>query len=159
MSPNATPVNPQNVAAKNFASAMSTLEWHPIFRPLLKNASVFREYNSKCPPGGWALVTSRGTIHAHPTRRGEAGEWVYVLAHCLLHLGFGHFEGGLKAKTQEWNATCDIYIAQFLQELKLGYPPRELELPEELLLGRAASEERLYDRFCEEGIPEKLLPC
>ncbi|MEI6045487.1 MAG: peptidase, partial [Chloroflexota bacterium] len=159
MSPNANAINPQNLAAQNFGKAVNQLNNHPIFRPLIGKAHIIRHPTSTYPVNGWAIVTSLGTIYPAIHRRGEVEEWGYVLAHCLLHLGFGHFENQHRDKSEEWNAACDIYIAQFLKELKLGQPPQELQFSEELLQWRAVNEERLYLRFCNEGIPEKLLPC
>ncbi|NUT50963.1 MAG: hypothetical protein HOV94_27215, partial [Saccharothrix sp.] len=37
----------------------------------------------------WASVTTDGRLWTHPTRVADRDEWVWVLAHCLLHLGFG----------------------------------------------------------------------
>ena len=140
-----------DVAAKNFASGLAALGRHPMFAPLLAHAHVVRHERNLCPPDGWAVVTSNGTIHAHPTRRGEAEEWVYVLAHCLLHLGFGHFRAEQSAR--EWNAACDCFVAKFQSDLKLGRPPEELSYGAEF---SSASEERLHREFCERGIPERL---
>ncbi len=107
-------------------------------------------------------MTSKGSIHAHPSRIGEPDEWSYVFAHCLLHLGFGHFQVPPMLRLKEWNAACDCLIAQFLADLKLGRPPLELKglLDDLKLLSgfTARSEERLYQDFCDYGIPEKLLP-
>jgi len=64
-------------------------------------------------------------------------EWAYILAHCLFHLAFGHFdaenmpgyeiedEAGHKqwrvdCDTNLWNIACDIYITKFLEETKIG---------------------------------------
>lgn len=122
-----------------------------MFAPLLAHANVSRYEGNLCPPDGWAVVTSKGRIHAHPARRGEPEEWVYVLAHCLLHLGFGHFRA--ESRAREWNAACDCFIARFQSDLKLGRPPEELHVAAEF---SSASEERLHREFCERGIPERL---
>ena len=74
-----------------------------------------------------------------------------MLAHCLLHLGLGHFQE--KTHPREWNAACDAFIGVFLSDLKLGRPPdgfgAGIELP-------ARTEEPLYEAFCERGIPQYL---
>ena len=41
--------------------------------------------------GDWAWVTNQGEIVLNPAHSGTVGEWEYVLTHCLLHLGMGHF--------------------------------------------------------------------
>ncbi|MGM3305784.1 AAA family ATPase [Anabaena sp. WFMT] len=51
-------------------------------------------------------------------------EWVYVLAHCLLHLGFGHFQK--RTHPREWNAACNYFIAKFLADLKFRIYPRKI---------------------------------
>ena len=140
-----------DVAAKNFSAALYTLHCHPMFAPLLAHARVARHGGTLCPHDGWAVVTSNGVIHAHPTRRGEPEEWVYVLAHCLLHLGFGHFRS--HAPTREWNAACDCFIAKFQSDLKLGRAPEELRYGADF---SSASEERLQQDFRERGIPGPL---
>lgn len=140
-----------DVATKNYSRGLDTLGRHPMFAPLLAHARVARHEGNLCPSDGWAVVTSNGVIHAHPTRRGEPEEWIYVLAHCLLHLGFGHFVA--HARAREWNAACDCFIAKFQSDLKLGRPPEELRYEVEF---SSASEERLYQEFSGRGIPERL---
>ena len=39
----------------------------------------------------WGYVTSRGHLYMNPNKEGAVGEWAFVLAHCMLHLGMGHF--------------------------------------------------------------------
>src|SRR4051794_21167661 len=97
----------RDIAAENFQKGSMALGWHPMFSPLLYHANVVRREGNLCPKDAWAVVTSRGHIHAHPTRRGDPEEWMYVLAHCLLHLGFGHFNSpGAERLSREWNAAC-----------------------------------------------------
>lgn len=112
------------------------------------HAQVIRQEGNLCPADGWAIVTSSGTIHVHPTRRAEPDEWLYVLAHCLLHLGFGHFQA--HDNPLAWNIAGDLVITRFLSDLRLGRPPQELEYRIE----RATqNEERLYRQLCEQGLP------
>lgn len=136
-------------ATENFLRACETLRAHPLFAPLMTHVQVIRTEHNLCPPTGWALVTTNGYVHVHPKRRGEPSEWVYVLAHCLLHLGFGHLRE--RPRPREWNTACDCFLARFLGDLKLGKPPEELQISTDF---PARTEERLYDFFCEQGIPE-----
>ncbi|MGK7875826.1 MAG: peptidase [Xenococcaceae cyanobacterium] len=140
--------NIRNIAAENFLDGYKRIENHPMFSPLLYRASIIRNQDNKCPPQGWAVVTSNGVIHIHPTRRASPEEWVYVLAHCLLHLGFGHFQK--REKPREWNAACNCFNAKFLADLKLGKAPYDYLFPVDLL---AQDEERLYQKFCQRSIP------
>jgi hypothetical protein len=140
----------RDVAAENFHAAVDVLHAHPMFAPLLTHAGLNRYAGNLCPDDGWAVVTEAGGIHPHATRRAEPEQWVYVIAHSLLHLGFGHFDGAPE-RWREWNAACDCFVAAFLGDLKLGRAPGG-PLPE---LPRR-SEERLYAQFCRDGIPPHL---
>src|SRR5258708_25016160 len=149
---------PRDVATEQFELGAAALRAHPLFAPLLGSVWLYRREGADnlCPQDGWAVVTTNGWLHVHPKRRAEPAEWTYVLAHCLLHLGFGHLDP-LHAKRhtreREWNAACCAYVARFLGELKLGQAPEGLHGAVEL---PAATEERLYEIFCERGIPETL---
>ena len=90
MSPRRARGHRRDPATENFRRGLALLGDPPLFGPLLLRASVARSEGGRCPADGWAVVTTNGRIDAHPTRRGEPEEWLYVLAHCLLHLGFGH---------------------------------------------------------------------
>ena len=139
-------------AAENFSAGLNAVAAHPMFAPLYRHVRFTRQAGNGCPPDAWAIVTTSGTIHAHPTRLGKPEEWVYVLAHCLLHLGLGHmtFE---KNVTREWNAACDAYVARFLSDLKLGKAPEDVESHVDFPV---KSEQRLLDEWKLTGIPEDL---
>lgn len=139
-------------ATKAFVDAQTFVFAHPLFAPLLNRVMMVREKNNYCPKDGWAVVLETGAIHVHPTRRGETEEWVYVLAHCLLHLGFGHFRIG--EKSLDWNVACDVVIARFLADLKLGRCP--LDMLCELRDVRTDDEDRLFHRFRDGELPDAL---
>ena len=107
---------------------------------LYMHSHVVRQEGNRCPKDGWAVVTLNGAIHVHPTRRGAPEEWLYVLAHCLLHLGFGHFQS--RAKEREWIAACDFFVGKFLADLKLGHPPEDMLAQ---IQPAAATEDKLYE--------------
>ncbi|HEY7833055.1 MAG TPA: hypothetical protein VIG30_05765 [Ktedonobacterales bacterium] len=148
-----------DLAAKHFAAGCDLVRAHPLFAPLMQHAYIIREAGtSQCPRDGWAVVFGGGEmslIHAHPTRRATPEEWAYVLAHALLHLGFGHVQR--RERQREWNAACDCVVGKFLATLKLGRPPADIgaasggtiELP-------TPTEEGLYALFREQGIPPHL---
>ncbi|WP_028611700.1 DUF2201 family putative metallopeptidase [Paenibacillus harenae] len=142
-----------DVATQCYMDALQFIQTHPMFAPLASHAHFRRKEDdyARCPEDGWAVVTMDGVIHAHPKRRGETLEWIYVLAHCLLHLGFGHFQK--KENQAAWNIACDVYISKFLSDMKLGKSPDgfgfRLDTP-------VSSEERLYELLLERGIPEEL---
>lgn len=141
--------NPYNEAAQNLFEARGDVASHPIFAPFMYRVHVhWTPDKNLCPPDGWAVVTSHGTIYVHPSRYADKDEWVYVLAHCLLHLGFGHFQA--RTNQAAWNAACDVYVARFLHNMKFGHLPDDLSLPPSDL---PRDEESLYQRFCERGLP------
>ncbi len=140
-----------DVAAENLRKAQDALQSHPLFSPLMFHTTVNRQDGNLCPPDGWAVVTSGGCIHVHPTKRAEPEEWMYVIAHCLLHLGFGHLRK--RHRPLEWNAACDVFVTRFLSSLKFGRSPVSVNFAFDL---SGQSEERLYDNFCERGIPDSL---
>ncbi|MGG1249993.1 peptidase [Brevibacillus agri] len=138
-------------ATQNYQQAVQFLAHHPMFGPLCSRAHFFRAENNLCPENGWAVVTASGSIHVHPKRRGAVEEWIYVLAHALLHLGFGHFVE--KEQPALWNIACDYYVTRFLKDMKLGKPPAEMAYALELA---GKSEEELYKWFVEHGVPEQM---
>ncbi len=143
-------------ALEAFNQGLALLTSTRLFTPMLYRAAVIRKKSNLCPPKGWAVVTNNGHIHVHPTRRGKPEEWQYVLAHCLLHLGFEHFQDHLPEQFAVWNTACDCFVAHFLTKLKVGRPPaeidREINLP-------ARSEEAIYAYFLENGVPDDLEHC
>jgi hypothetical protein len=140
-------------ATASFEAGLKLVNIHPMLGGLLAHCRIVREERSRCPKDGWAVVTLNGIIHVHPTRRGAPEEWLYVLAHCLLHLGFGHFRP--HAREREWIAACDFVVGRFLADLKLGRPPEDMLTAAD---PAAATEDKLYELFCAHGLPEHPAP-
>ena len=126
------------------------LRQHPMFQPL--HHHVYFHRDERCPRDGWAVVTNNGSILFSLRYDAIPAEWTYVIAHCLLHLGMGHFQE--KEHPHEWNVACDLVVARFLNELKLGKSPGPETPP---AIGAGQTEEQLYTRFCRQGIPDDLL--
>jgi predicted metal-dependent peptidase len=141
-------------AAENFQAGLRALGAHPMFGPLAMHVRFTRQPGNGCPLDGWAIVTTSGTVHAHPTRLGKPEEWLYVLAHCLLHLGLGHLSEDMDP-SREWNAACDAYAARFLSDLKLGKAPEGIEPRVDFPV---KSERKLFDEWKLSGFPDDL-PC
>ncbi len=121
--------------AEKFAAAVRIVSNHPLLAPLAARVSIRREAGeTKVPAGQWALVSHNALIRCHPSRRGEVDEWVYALAHCLLHLGLGHLPQQPPRFLPAYNAAADIAVERFLDSVKLGLKPQEyrLDLPEGL---------------------------
>lgn len=127
---------------------------HPMFAPLAFWVKIQRTAPNRCPHDGWAVVTNAGVIYAHPTRLGSPEEWAYVLAHCLLHLGFGHFDA--RALSREWNDACDWFLLGFLRHIQIGRPPSDMVISAE---APAATEESIYDAFRLQGLPADWRGC
>ncbi len=72
-----------------FEGAWRAVRAHPLFAPIANKSGPRRDGE-----GAWADVDTDGLIRAHPTRVADEAEWVWVFAHCLLHLGFGVPECG-----------------------------------------------------------------
>jgi predicted metal-dependent peptidase len=134
-----------DIALLNYQLGCQIVHEHPMFSGLVY---AVRQPGNRCPPTSWAVVTNRGNIHVHPTRLGSKEEWAYVLAHCALHLGFGHFQE--RENFREWNAACNCFIAKFLADLKFGRAPDEYNFQ---LNFSTRDEESLYQEFCLQGIP------
>ena len=143
-----------DIARINFGAAEKILGNNPIFGPLLRKVSIYDKVGT-ISAKGYAIAEKSGNIRVNLAHVLQPMEWVYVLGHCLLHFGFGHFQE--KSHSQEWNAACDCIIARFLQDIKLAPIPSFLSPPPQNL---PSSEEHLYQDLCAKGsIPEEVLRC
>ena len=140
-----------NPADENFLAGQELLAKHPMFSSLLGGSRIARNERNGCPDSAWAVVSCAGCISVHPKRRGEPSEWMYVLAHCLLHLGLEHFP--VREDRKAWNVACDCYIARFLYDLKIGKAPSDMGNPLQLT---NQSEEKIYARLLRDGIEPEL---
>ena len=138
-----------DVALENYKAGLSLVENHPIFYSLYRGGCIFRREGCRYPPKGLAWVYSDGTIHCHPKARVAPEEWARAIAHCLLHLGFGHFKE--QGDPVLWNAACDIAVERFLNDLKFGI--YNGQLPTEINTG---DEEKLYDYLLREGLKQSF---
>ncbi|MET7421813.1 hypothetical protein [Dactylosporangium sp. NPDC005555] len=101
---------------------------------------------------GHARVHADGTVVVNKHSPLEPDEWIWVFAHCALHLGFGHLDGDAFADADLAVARC-VVVARFQEALRLGRPPVLLpELP-------TAPEEQLADRWRISGVPDGMPGC
>ncbi|MDG4768086.1 hypothetical protein O7632_28935 [Solwaraspora sp. WMMD406] len=156
-----TRVDP-NAAA--FAAAWRRLAGHPMFAPM-------RSF----PVGPWqtagahaalvddgrlvaakaiAVVDARGQIRASAAHRLDEEQWVWVLAHCLLHLGFGHLAADRHATDPAYADVACLAVARFQRAVKLGTEP--LPLPAEL---PSTDEEVLLRQWRQAGVPAEYVGC
>ncbi len=145
----------EDPADQAYREGTDAIRNHPLFLPLTFRTDFYRNvHQNLCPPGGWAVANVRGLVYCHPKRRASPEEWTWVIGHCLLHYGFGHFQ--TRARPDLWNVACDFFIDRFLADLKLGRRPAEipeLKLPPG---APATSENALYDWLFENGVPVEL---
>jgi predicted metal-dependent peptidase len=134
-----------DVALQNFQAGYLLVSNHPIFAPMLEHAHILRQIGTPFPHDGLAKVSRNGMVYCHPKARAEPDIWARALAHCLLHLGMGHFVE--KENPVCWNIACDCVVEKFLSDLKLGKAFQEGVLPFGI-----NDEEKLYRQFYEDGV-------
>ena len=124
-----TDTKPQAEQTLAWRVAMESIGNGPLFR-MLYHTRVYRSDRYPMAKADWAYVTNEGNIYLNPHRNASAGEWEYVISHCMLHLGFGHFQKE-RMKDFRWNMACDLVVAKFLKDSHIGTPPPEFqaELP------------------------------
>ncbi|MCD7882608.1 MAG: hypothetical protein LUI87_02700 [Lachnospiraceae bacterium] len=112
-----------------------------------------------------ASVEQNGNIYVNAQCRLSPDEWVFTLAHCLLHLAFGHFdkeyipesvytvpdteasdtERHSERKLALWNKACDIYVTRFLIDIHVGLPTCPDPADEYKI--KLNSEEKIYEHL------------
>lgn len=110
-----------------FAAGYAQIEGHRMFQYL--KGDIYTRPNRIYTKHGAAIVEKKGDIYVNTKCPLNANQWAYVLAHCLLHLAFGHFDNDKVPRDKDgkfrpdiWNRACDIYIARFLADIKFGEP-------------------------------------
>lgn len=113
-----------------------------------------------------AYVEDGRTIYLNKDYNLSPGEWAFVIAHCKLHLAFGHFEAekmpgyykenvdGTKdwqvsCNKDIWNTACDIYVSKFLYDIKFGTPT--VKNPIDEFGGGLSDELKIYDMLVEKN--------
>ncbi|MFD8704675.1 hypothetical protein ACFV1W_18990 [Kitasatospora sp. NPDC059648] len=136
--------------AEAFTEGVRLLRGNPAFAAL--RADLCRTQDcATAPPDGWAVVDSDGTVHVDPRRRAEPEEWAWVVAHCLLHLGFGHLPAARGTRVQPdphtAAARCAV-VNRFLATFPVGRAP--VALPQAYPGG---DEEELAALWRRDGLP------
>ncbi|WP_041841324.1 vWA domain-containing protein [Actinoplanes friuliensis] len=143
-----------NTAA--FNSAWGSLWVNPMFRPITDGDWPRPSAQARLIDGsgiGYAQVTSDGQIVASKAHRLDPGEWTWVLAHCLLHLGFGHLDPRHGTDRAFQDVAC-LVVTRFQRAIKLGTEP--VRLPAELPGG---DESVLLRQWRRDGVPEEFTGC
>ncbi|WP_432247292.1 vWA domain-containing protein [Streptomyces sanyensis] len=144
-------------AAEAFAAGLALVKRNPALAAV--QAEVCRRKKcARTPAGGLAAVDSGGVVHVHPTKRAEPAQWAWSLAHCLLHLGFGHVPASTeRVRTQPDRfaraARCAV-VNRFLLTFPVGRAPDHLpgSYP-------GGDEAELAARWRRDGIPAAFEHC
>ncbi|MET9470020.1 hypothetical protein ABZY44_35560 [Streptomyces sp. NPDC006544] len=113
---------------------------------------------ASCAAAGLAVVSSNGVVHSHPTLRAEPAAWAWALAHCLLHLGFGHVpaseEGDRPQPDRADLAARCVVVNRFLLNFPVGRAPDRLPgaYP-------GGDEEQLAGAWRQGGVPPRYEDC
>lgn len=116
-----------------------------------------------------AFVFSNGNIYLNKDCPLSPAQWAYTIAHCELHLAFGHFDADkmpgfekinpdgssiwkIACNKALWNAACDIYITKFLYDIKFGSPL--CSNPIHSFPGSLTDERKIYDYLVNTGYSE-----
>ena len=110
-----------------FRQGYGMISEHKFFLHL--DGEIYIKPNRVYGKKGVAVVEKTGKIYVNTAVSHTPKEWVYVIAHCLLHLAFGHFDDeripkddGGQFQKELWNSACDIYITRFLYDIAFGTP-------------------------------------
>lgn len=133
---------------------------HPLFGHLrISTETVSKSRLGKNVP---ARVSSSGFIFLNKDCDKTPKEWAYIIAHCMLHLSFGHFDADrmpgyyqqISEKQQKWvnsydpalwNMACDIFISRFLADIKFG--KSDIDTARLLGYGATSSELKIYEQL------------
>ncbi|NGO77278.1 hypothetical protein G6045_16665 [Streptomyces sp. YC504] len=115
-------------ATKAFVAGLQQVFANPALNSV--QAKICREQDCRsAPEGGLATVSSNGTVHAHRTKHADPATWAWSLAHCIIHLGFGHVPAAKGERTQpdryDLAARCAV-VNRFLLTFPIGRAPEDL---------------------------------
>lgn len=157
----------QSTAEKNLLGGIRLIHSHPLFGKL--DGQILMRENSTIGKDCAAIVDSQGYIYINKDISFSPGQWAYAIAHCQLHLAFGHFDAekvpgyeitkpdGTADKKVSfnkflWNQACDIYITKFLGDIKFGNA-----LCNDFVTtfpGNLTDEQKIYDYLVEQNAAE-----
>ncbi|MBC9713400.1 hypothetical protein H9Y04_12550 [Streptomyces sp. TRM66268-LWL] len=143
-------------ATRAFEAGLQQVKANPALRAV--EARFCRtEKCGSAPQGGLAVVDSNGTVHAHATRYADPATWAWTLAHCVIHLGFGHVPAAKGEREQpdrfDLAARCAV-VNRFLLTFPVGRPPDDLPASYP-----GGDEEQLAASWRRDGIPSAYAHC
>lgn len=124
---------------EEFSEALAFLRSHPLFEMLCFEISFVLANRNEVDTNFYAAAYASGQVKVHPTRQLGVQQWIYVLAHTLLHFGFDHFR---EKADQNWNHACDLYVRDFQKMLKVGIAPEDMDPSVDVVFG---NEEKYLD--------------
>ncbi len=153
----------ENKLSKNeqqLLDGMALVEKHPLFGALSIRTSIVPK--SRLGKNVPAKVSSSGIVYLNKDCDKDPKEWAYIIAHCMLHLSFGHFDADrmpgywqqISEKQQKWvnnydpelwNMACDIYISRFLSDIKFG--KSDIDMSRLTIGDTSASELKIYEHL------------
>ena len=142
---------------------------HPLFGKLKIQTEIVPK--SRLGNNIPAKVSSSGRVYLNKDCDRHPKEWAYIIAHCMLHLSFGHFDADrmpgywqqINEKTQNWvnkydpalwNIACDIFIARFLSDVKFGNS--DIDTAQLSVYGSASNELKIYEYLVNNSSPLKF---
>lgn len=151
----AKPRPKKNRSPEPYQLAWQDLQGHPVFSPLTARTHLRPHTAEHCPipKGHHHRISSNGVLELRLYRSPlNDAQWRYVMAHALLHLGFGHLEAEHAGRqAAAWNAACDVAVYRFLATLKVGVNVDALEIDPDLLRSLPADERGAYNELLSRG--------
>ena len=131
--------------------AWEDLRKQPLTGPLVQRARLKILEQPPQNPAMFTTVNSAGEVFANPFNHPrQPGEWVFTLAHSLMHLAFGHVRQAQRGIL--WNIACDCIVNDFLGRMRIGTQPEGLlRLPP----GMPNDEQKLFTMLSQTGNPPK----
>lgn len=139
---------------RQLLEGINLVKEHPLFGSL-------HIYNMICNKGQMGKTSALSYFQAYHLNKDcdrSPGEWAYIIAHCMLHISFGHFDAermpGYSGKDGKWrvdcdfslwNMACDIYVCKFLNDIKFGTP--YVNNDDLMRFGSASSEIKIYNNL------------
>lgn len=155
----------KDINRENLESGINLISNHSLFGNCLPR--IVYATKNEIGTNTMAIVYSDEIIKANVDYSLSPRQWLYVLAHNVLHLAFGHFDsdkmpGYLITKNdgtsekkvdcniQLWNMACDIYITKFLMDIKFGQPIYKEGTS--FIGGSLSDEVKIYQHLLEQNI-------
>ena len=120
-----------------------------ILAPLLANVSILECDEDEAEVEIGCVSPAANAIWINPHRRQELGEqeWMFIIAHLLLHLGLGHKLPLPHRHAGLWTLACEHAVDNLADSLRIGKPPHDY-LVDTLYAGM--SEEAIYEAIGED---------